>query len=108
MLPETPSTGYVWQLVDPAASVLALVDDQFETGDDAVIGASGTRHVALRVASAGAVRLRLEKRRPWQRNGEAAASFEATLSVIPLLTGDVEDGLTEDQKEALLAGGRAA
>jgi Zn-dependent peptidase ImmA (M78 family)/predicted secreted protein len=108
MLPETPSTGYVWQLVDPAASVLALVDDQFETGDDAVIGASGTRHVAFRVASAGAGRLRLEKRRPWQRNGETSASFEATLSVIPLLTGDVEDGLTEDQKEALLAGGRAA
>lgn len=108
MLPETPSTGYVWQLVDPAASVLALVDDQFETGDDAVIGASGTRHVAFRVAWAGASRLRLEKRRPWQRNAETDASFEATLSVVPLLTGDVENGLTEDQKEALLAGGRAA
>ena len=31
MLAETPSTGYVWQLVDAAPSVLALIDDQFET-----------------------------------------------------------------------------
>jgi predicted secreted protein/Zn-dependent peptidase ImmA (M78 family) len=108
MLPETPSTGYMWQLVDPAASVLALVDDQFETVDDDVIGASGTRHVAFRAASPGASQIRLERRRPWQPNAETSAIFEATVSVIPLLTGDADDGLSADQKQALLAGGRAA
>ncbi len=108
MLPETPSTGYVWQLVDSATSVLALIDDRFETADDTVIGASGTRHVAFRVDGAGASRIRLEKRRPWQHNGEASGTFEATLNVIPWLTGDVDDGVTEDQKRALVMGGRAA
>jgi Zn-dependent peptidase ImmA (M78 family)/predicted secreted protein len=108
MLVETPSTGYVWQLIDAAPPVLALVDDQFETGDDDIIGASGTRHVAFRVAHAGETRIRLEKRRPWQHNGQMAATFEATLRAIPPLTGDAEDGLSEDQKQALLAGGRAA
>jgi len=108
MLAETPSTGYVWQLVDAAPSVLALVDDQFETDENEVLGAHGTRHVAFRVAHAGASRIRLEKRRPWQHNGEMAATFEATLSAIPPLTGDVDDGVSEDVKQALLAGGRAA
>jgi Zn-dependent peptidase ImmA (M78 family)/predicted secreted protein len=108
MLAETPSTGYVWQLVDAAPSVLALIDDQFETADDSVIGGSGTRHVAFRVANAGASRIRLEKRRPWERDGSAPAIFEATLRATAPLTGDTEDGLSQDQKQALLAGGRAA
>jgi Zn-dependent peptidase ImmA (M78 family)/predicted secreted protein len=107
MLAETPSTGYVWQLVDAAPSVLALIDDQFETDDDSVTGASGTRHVAFRVANAGASRIRLEKRRPWQQDGEAPTIFEATVSAIAPLTGDTDDGLIEDQKQAVLVGGRA-
>jgi predicted secreted protein len=50
-LPETPSTGYVWDLVDPAAGVVEVVADRFETGDDAEerIGADGVRHLWLRV-----------------------------------------------------------
>jgi Zn-dependent peptidase ImmA (M78 family)/predicted secreted protein len=108
MLAETPSTGYVWQLVDAAPLVLALIDDQFETADDDVIGAAGTRHVAFRVAHAGASRIRLEKRRPWQRDGEASAIFEAAISATPPLTGDTDDGVSEDQKQAVLASGRVA
>jgi Zn-dependent peptidase ImmA (M78 family)/predicted secreted protein len=108
MLAETPSTGYVWQLIDTAPAVLALIDDQFETVDDDTIGGAGTRHVAFRVAHAGASRIRLEKRRPWQQDGEAPATFEATVSATPLLTGDTDDGLSEEQKQAVLAGGRAA
>jgi Zn-dependent peptidase ImmA (M78 family)/predicted secreted protein len=108
MLAETPSTGYVWQLVDTGPSVLTLIDDHFETEDDDGIGAAGTRHVAFRVAHAGASRIRLEKRRPWQQDGEAPAIFEATVSAIAPLTGDTEDGVSEDVKQAVLAGGRAA
>jgi len=108
MLAETPSTGYVWQLVDAAPSVLALIDDQFETDEDDVIGEAGTRHVAFRVAQPGASRLRLEKRRPWQQGGEAPAIFEATVNAIAPLTGDTEDGASEEVKQAVLAGGRAA
>jgi Zn-dependent peptidase ImmA (M78 family)/predicted secreted protein len=103
MLAETPSSGYVWQLVDPARAVLTLVDDQFQTSGGDVVGASGTRHVAFRVANEGASRLRLEKRRPWQQNGETRATFEATLGVIPLFTGDADDGVGEDRKQELLA-----
>ena len=66
------------------------------------------RHVAFRVARSGETRIRLEKRRPWQDDGPAAATFEATVSATGSLTGDAEQGLVEDQKRAVLAGGRAA
>jgi Zn-dependent peptidase ImmA (M78 family)/predicted secreted protein len=107
-LPEIPSTGYVWQLVDAAPSVLTLLADQFETDGEGLIGAAGTRHVAFRVASPGASRVKLEKRRPWQNGGPASATFEATISATAPVTGDSDDGLSVEQKQAVLAGGRAA
>lgn len=107
MLAETPSTGYVWQLIDGASLVLSLVDDQFESDDDA-IGETGTRHVAFRVASAGASRIRLEMRRPWQQDGGTSATFEATVAATDPLIGDAEDGAGEDVKQELAASVRAA
>jgi Zn-dependent peptidase ImmA (M78 family)/predicted secreted protein len=108
MLAETPSTGYVWQLVDTAPALLTVIDDRFEMTNSDVIGGSGTRHFAFRVTGAGMSRIRLEKRRPWQQDGKTSAAFEATLRATAPLTGDVEDGLSEDQKQAVLAGGRPA
>jgi Zn-dependent peptidase ImmA (M78 family)/predicted secreted protein len=107
-LAEVPSTGYVWQLTDAAPSVLALIQDEFEMDHANVIGASGTRHLAFRVARAGASRIRLEKRRPWQPDGQAPATFEANVRAIAPITGDANDGLSEDQRRAVLATGRAA
>jgi Zn-dependent peptidase ImmA (M78 family)/predicted secreted protein len=107
MLAETPSTGYIWQLVDGAPSVLSLIDDRFETDDEA-IGATGTRHIAFRVASAGASRIRLEKRRPWQHNGETPATFEATVTANDPLIGDADDGAGEEIRQELAASVRAA
>jgi Zn-dependent peptidase ImmA (M78 family)/predicted secreted protein len=79
-LAETPSTGYVWQLVDAAPSVLALIEDQFEEGDDDLIGTSGTRHLAFRVAAAGTSQIRLESAahgrgtvRHWRRSRQPSA-----------------------------------
>jgi Zn-dependent peptidase ImmA (M78 family)/predicted secreted protein len=110
ILEETPSTGFVWTLVDPGSSALDLVDDTFEEFDDdqELVGSSGHRHLRFRVASAGSSRLRLEKRRPWQKDANAVASFEATVNASPPLTGDSREGLAEDQKQLVLIGGEAA
>jgi Zn-dependent peptidase ImmA (M78 family)/predicted secreted protein len=109
MLVETPSTGFVWRLVDEPDSVLALIDDRFETDADAdVIGAAGLRHIAFRVASPGASRIRLEKRRPWQADGAATSTFEATVTATAPLNSESEDGLSDEQKRLVLADGRAA
>ena len=107
-LDETPSTGYVWTLSD-AQAALTLVDDLYEEfGEDGeAVGAGGRRHLHFRVAKPGLGRLRLEKRRPWQKDVDAVAVFEATIHTSPPLTGDAEDGLAEDQKRAVLAGAAA-
>jgi Zn-dependent peptidase ImmA (M78 family)/predicted secreted protein len=103
MLAETPSTGYVWQLVDAAPSVLALVADSFDSSDDLdAIGGEGLRHLRFRVDHAGTGRIRLEKRRPWQADVRPVASFEATLAAVAPTTGDVGDGLAEVQKQGVI------
>jgi inhibitor of cysteine peptidase len=109
-LPETPSTGYVWDLVDPAAGVVEVVDDRFETADDddERIGADGVRHVWLRVVAPGSGRLRLELRRPWQADVRPVRTFEATVDALAPLTGDVTEGVTTDQKKGVIKDFQAA
>ncbi len=102
-LPETPSSGYVWEIVDPAPRVLALVEDRFEPlGEADQIGSDGLRHLWFRVTAPGSGRIRLEKRRPWLTDGQATGTFEATLAAIAPITGDAEDGLTDDQKQGVI------
>lgn len=106
-LPETPSTGYVWEVVDAAPDVLSLVDDTFAGPlDEDVIGAAGLRHLWFRVARAGSGTIRLEKRRPWQ-DGRVAASFEATLAAVAPMTGDANEGLSDEQKQGVVDDFRA-
>ena len=109
-LSETPSTGYMWDLVDPGEGVVELVEDSFEIPEDAgeQIGVVGVRHLWFRVVAAGAGRIRLELRRPWQRDARPAASFEATLDALVPLTGDVSEGATTDQKQGVLRDFQAA
>jgi inhibitor of cysteine peptidase len=103
-LPETPSTGYVWGLVDPAPDVVEVVVDQFEDADEdpETIGSIGIRHLWLRVVAPGFGRLRLELRRPWQVNVEPVRSFQATLQALAPLTGEVTEGATTDQKSGVI------
>jgi Zn-dependent peptidase ImmA (M78 family)/predicted secreted protein len=109
-LAETPSTGYVWDLVDPAAGVVELVADRFESapGSDALIGAEGVRHLWLRVVAPGSARIRMELRRPWQTDARPVRTFQATLEALAPLTGDVAEGATVDQKKGVIDDFRAA
>jgi Zn-dependent peptidase ImmA (M78 family)/predicted secreted protein len=103
-LPETPSTGYVWDFVDPAADLVELVADRFETpdGTEEQIGAGGVRHLWLRVVAPGSGRIRLELRRPWQADAQPVRTFEAMLDALAPLTGDVTEGATTDQKKGVI------
>jgi inhibitor of cysteine peptidase len=109
-LPETPSTGYVWDLVDPAAGLVEMVADRFEApdGTDEQIGAAGLRHLWLRVVAPGSGRIRLELRRPWQADARPVRTFQATLDALAPLTGDVSEGVTSDQKKGVIYDFQAA
>jgi Zn-dependent peptidase ImmA (M78 family)/predicted secreted protein len=102
-LPETPSSGYVWEIIDPAREVLALAGDAFETLDgEEAIGSAGERHFLFRVADPGHGQLRLEMRRPWLDDGQPAARFEATISASARVSGDAGSGPSVNQRAALL------
>lgn len=103
-LRETPSTGYVWDLVDPGASVVEMVADSFEILDDdgEDIGGDGVRHLWFRVVAPGSGRIRLELRRPWQADAQPVASFEVTVDALAPLTGDASEGATIDQKRGVV------
>jgi len=62
-LPQTPTTGYRWQVVAPDPR-LRLVDDRFETGLSPC-GAGGLRVLVFEAVGAGPVRLQLTKNRSW-------------------------------------------
>ena len=103
-LPETPSTGYVWQIDDAAGEVLELVNDRFDDDDDdeEIVGATGTRHLLFRVTHPGYGQIRLTRGRPWLERAATESVFAATIDAAPPLTGSAEEGLIESQKLAVL------
>jgi Zn-dependent peptidase ImmA (M78 family)/predicted secreted protein len=109
-LPETPSTGYVWDVVDGAAGLAEVVTDEFEESDEdgEMIGSRGMRHLWLRVLAPGSGRIRMELRRPWQADTRPARVFEATLDAVAPRTGDVTAGATSDQKQGVVDDFQAA
>lgn len=74
VVPETPSSGYLWQ---PAVipDGLRLVRDDFATPDDVQLGGRGQHRFHFRVEGTSSEQttgdLRLEMRRPWQRSTAA-------------------------------------
>ncbi len=102
VLPETPSSGYVWRLTDDGSPVLAPIQDGFETDND-LVGSTGQRRLSFRVAAPGRAEIRLEKRRPWQGKSAPLATFGAKVNAIPHVTGEGDEGLSDGQKRAVLA-----
>jgi Zn-dependent peptidase ImmA (M78 family)/predicted secreted protein len=73
-VPETPSTGYLWQpTVIP--QTLTLTRDEFTAPDSVSIGGRGQHRFLVRVKGVGSQQLpadlRLEMRRPWERSKPA-------------------------------------
>jgi len=80
-LPVIPGTGYSWHLSEENRKVLVEIGEPtFEkTSDARKLGAPEQQVIRFRVKSAGAHQLRLEYRRPWDKQGAATKSFSMTL-----------------------------
>lgn len=64
-LPETPTTGYRWEVESPPRERFSVIKDQFSPGA-ARPGAAGTRTIVLQPGSAGHFRFVLGLTRPWE------------------------------------------
>jgi inhibitor of cysteine peptidase len=74
-LKENPSTGYVWSVaVDPpgAASILS----RHRAAKSSLVGAPGTREIALTIRRAGPLTIRATNGRPWEGAASAAQRLE--------------------------------
>ena len=128
-LPEIPSSGYRWAVVEPEfidlsremdagrdkAGVLlgervtpqarlALLSDEFEgtsSRPDAPTGSGGHRFLSFRIVQAGPFTLRLGLVRPWQPQAPPARTFEVTVQASRQTTGEVDNGPREQVKQGL-------
>lgn len=78
-LPENPTTGYRWRVVEGGEPVLQLAEDGFTPGGT-MPGAGGSHHWIWQAVRAGQAVLRLDYVRPWGTD-PAARHFAATIRV---------------------------
>jgi Zn-dependent peptidase ImmA (M78 family)/predicted secreted protein len=113
-LPEMPSSGYQWILRthgargrlranEPSLAVLENGLEPIEDDSDLAYGVQHYRHLWLRAVTPGSAVSELALIRPWeQETAKPARSFVVRVRVNPRLTGAFDQGVSEDQKPALL------
>jgi len=79
-LPETPTSGYRWQLDEHDTAVLQPAGDEFTPAADAQTGGGGTREFRFVVASAASSDVSLSLRRAWETGKTAAQHFRTTIN----------------------------
>ena len=80
-LPETPTTGYRWQVTADGGPACAIADAAVAAPSSRVPGRSGERCWRVTAMRAGAGEIELERRRSWQSAGEAGAVFRLHVRV---------------------------
>jgi inhibitor of cysteine peptidase len=85
---SNPSTGYGWQVAQPAlGGVLRQADVvEFEPHSD-LLGAPGTEILSFEGVTAGEVTLTLEYRRPWESRAEPAGTFHLQVRALGTFEG---------------------
>ncbi|KFF34227.1 protease inhibitor I42 family protein [Pseudomonas paraeruginosa] len=82
-LPSNPTTGFRWELRNPAAGVLRRLGPEVYSNpdDNGLVGSGGESTWRFRAAASGTDRLELVYRRPWEKDAEPAESFSCAIQV---------------------------
>ena len=80
-LAGTPSTGFIWELLSGAGSVLTPQGEPRFTPGGSVPGAGGLYRFSFTAAAKGKVHLKFAYRRPFEAGVAPAATFEVTVEV---------------------------
>ncbi len=81
VLESNPTTGYSWQVKEVDTAILKQVGEAQFKADSSAIGAGGKETFTFNAASAGQTTLKMEYRRPWEKDVPAAESFAVTVVV---------------------------
>jgi inhibitor of cysteine peptidase len=80
-LPENPTTGYRWQLVDDGQPSLALIDDRFDTPGGPP-GRGGSRHWVFKAVRLGRAEIRAVYRRAWKAENAQSRRFRTAVIIV--------------------------
>lgn len=72
-LPESPTTGYVWEVTELNEKEIDLVGQLYQISESSGIGGGGIKTFNLKVLKKATGRLRFENRRRWE--AEAYKTF---------------------------------
>jgi inhibitor of cysteine peptidase len=81
-LPETPSTGYRWEVEAFDAAHIDVAPAGMQHEADAGVGGGGIRSWRLRVLRSGATNVTFVQRRPWERADAAVDRFAIAVQTI--------------------------
>jgi inhibitor of cysteine peptidase len=79
-LPESPSSGYRWQLDAYDRAVLTPAGDEFLAAADAMTGGGGTREFRFVVESSQHSEVSLSLRRAWEADAADAQQFRTAIN----------------------------
>jgi inhibitor of cysteine peptidase len=81
-LGSNPSTGYSWAPDEgPSGDVLILIGEPEFKSQSNLVGASGTEALRFRADRVGETTLKLNYRRPWEKEVEPAETYTVTVHV---------------------------
>ncbi len=81
-LPENASTGYRWEIVPGAGSILSAQGDSYVAADPGAIGGGGVRTFTFMAAASGNAVLQIILHQPWMTGVAPARTFEAAVAVV--------------------------
>ncbi|MBB1606353.1 MULTISPECIES: protease inhibitor I42 family protein [Pseudomonas] len=81
MLPSNPTTGFRWELRNPASHVLASLGPEVYNNpeDSGLVGSAGESTWRFRVTASGEDHLQLAYRRPWEADVAPERTFDCAL-----------------------------
>lgn len=82
-LPESPTTGFRWRLLDVGKGAVLLEREDFQLGAMPAVGAAGTKVFAFRGVQPGTSELRVSLSREWAPGQPDADRFSVKVSVRP-------------------------
>jgi len=84
ILPENPTTGYIWIVYKSGTPNISLVSKSFSLPreEPPVVGRGGTRVFTFKALKVGSAELVLRLRRPWEEESKFADSFLIKLEIV--------------------------
>ena len=80
-LEANPSTGYVWQISKSDPEHVRLLREETLPADRKRLGAPAKQLFYFQAMAIGRAPLKLEYRRPWEKDAEPAKTFSVTLVI---------------------------